>query len=229
MINLETNNEYKLIVNILRHGKTELNERHCYIGITDESLSKNGRNEIMEKALTGMYTPVDKVFASPFKRAVESADIMYPDIVKIIINNFSEMDFGSFEGKNFDELKDNKHYRKWIDEARGASAEEISHEYGDLGEPGADGIVLPENMQSFYERILNGLNEVLLMSLDAGEVSIVAHGGTIMAIASSLSGEDYYSYMLSCGDGLKTEVVYRVNDNGNIEISRFSVIDRICP
>lgn len=229
MIYSKSNNEYKIIVNILRHGKTELNERHCYIGVIDESLSKNGRNEIIEKAESGMYTPVNKVFVSPLKRANESADIMYPDMGKIIINNFAEMDFGSFEGKSFDELKDNKHYRKWIDEARGASEEEISHEYGDLGEPEADGVILPENMQDFYARILGGFNEVLLMALDSNEISIVAHGGTIMAIASALSGEDYYSYMIKCGEGLKTEVIYRVNDDGNVKISRFSVIDRICP
>lgn len=223
---MRINNEYKVVVNIFRHGKTEFNERHCYIGITDEELSENGINELKEKAKSGIYSGIDMLFTSPMKRAVQSSKIMYPQMDGTIIEEFSEMDFGSFEGKNYDELKDNLFYRKWIDEARGISKEEIDELYGDIGNPKKAGIQMPEEMDSYYGRVLEGFMKVLKMSEEKNEVSVVAHGGTIMAVASALSKEDYYSFMFGCGDGIKTLVEFKDND-GTIEISRFSITDRI--
>lgn len=223
---MRINNEYKVVVNILRHGKTEFNERHCYIGITDEELSENGINELKEKAKSGIYSDIDMLFTSPMKRAVQSSKIMYPQMNGTIIEEFSEMDFGSFEGKNYDELKDNLFYRKWIDEARGISKEEIDELYGDIGDPKKVGIQMPEEMDSYYGRVLEGFMKVLKMSEERNEVSVVAHGGTIMAVASALSKEDYYSFMFGCGDGIKTLVEFKDND-GTIEISRFCITDRI--
>lgn len=221
-----TGNENKIKVNIIRHGKTEYNERHCYIGITDGDLSCNGRNELMEKKGKDIYPSCQKLFTSPMKRAIQSVEIMYPDMDSIPVNQLKEMDFGSFEGKNYENLKDNIFYRKWIDESRGASKEELKETYGELENPDMHGIVLPEAMTSYYDRVLSGFKEILLMAKDCEEISIVAHGGTIMAIASALSGDDYYSFMFGCGEGIKAEVEYRIND-GIVEISCFSITGRI--
>lgn len=217
-----------LTVNIIRHGKTSLNERRCYVGRTDESLSKNGVKEIQDKKSKNIYKCPDKLFVSPMKRARESAAIMFDDLEQNAIENFREMDFGSFEGKNYDDLKDNMKYRRWIDKSRGASIEEIESLYG-KDDSVDDGTIMPEEMPVFYERVLKGFDEVLLKSTDVNEVSIVAHGGIIMAILSSLTKEDYYSFMLACGDGISVAVDYSVGNEGNVNISRFSVNNRICP
>ena len=48
----------------------------------------------------------------------------------------------------------------------------------------------------------------------------------LMAIMENFSGEEYYNGMVSCGEGFLVEIEYTEN-NGNIEVTRFGVIDRI--
>ena len=95
----------------IRHGQTKGNEEKRYIGRTDESLSQKGIEEIKNR----LYPGVDTVLVSPMKRCVETAKIIYPDSKYIICNDFRECDFGIFEGKNYDELKNDSDYQKWID------------------------------------------------------------------------------------------------------------------
>ena len=93
----------------IRHGQTKGNEEKRYIGRTDESLSQKGIEEIKNR----LYPDVDTVLVSPMKRCVETAKIIYPDSKYIICNDFRECDFGIFEGKNYDELKNDSDYQKW--------------------------------------------------------------------------------------------------------------------
>jgi len=219
---------HKVEINFIRHGKTELNEKHCYAGITDSPLSKNGRLGIIEKKNASIYTDSELVFVSPLKRCIETTSIIYPNEKQIVIDDFKEMDFGSFEGKCYEELKNNKYYRKWIDSSRGASVEELKEIYGDDCSDEFSNIdtVLPEDRDEFIKRVLRGFDKTLIKSKGKDKISIVAHGGTIMAIASTYEKSDYYKYMVSCGDGIETEVIY-TEENGNIEVSHFSVIDWI--
>ena len=66
-------NENTIKINIIRHGKTLLNEKRCYIGVTDEPLSENGRLEIIQKKEKGIYEDTKVVFVSPMIRAKETA------------------------------------------------------------------------------------------------------------------------------------------------------------
>ena len=91
----------------IRHGQTKGNEEKRYIGRTDESLSQKGIEEIKNR----LYPGVDTVLVSPMKRCVETAKIIYPDSKYIICNDFRECDFGIFEGKNYDELKNDSDYQ----------------------------------------------------------------------------------------------------------------------
>lgn len=49
------------------------------------------------------------------KRCIETADILYPGKVPILVPQWKEMDFGLFEGKNYQELNGDKQYQAWID------------------------------------------------------------------------------------------------------------------
>ena len=135
------------------------------------------------------------------------------------------MDFGSFEGKNYEELKDNIYYRKWIDETRGVADEELKELYSDI-DFNKSNITLPEDKKSFELRVINGLKKVIA-NCDGDDVTIVAHGGTIMAISSLCSDDGYYKYMVKNGEGIEATVAY-TNNNGNVEISRVSFNNRIC-
>jgi len=235
----------KVTVYFIRHGKTALNEKRCYVGVTDESLSENGRSDIENKAISKIYPEADIVFVSPLKRALETAEIIYTDREFFPVEGFREMDFGSFEGKNYEELKDNVYYRRWIDSSAGISDSSnvksndatVMNDVSSM--MGEEGVTLPEDKESFIKRNVSGFYELLkkydsdfdyypsTSSGDKGRIAIVAHGGTIMAIASTFTGEDYYSFQCGCGEVLRAEVEYIKDENGHINVSCFSTDSRI--
>ncbi|QFJ55841.1 histidine phosphatase family protein [Pseudobutyrivibrio xylanivorans] len=166
-------------ITFIRHGKTPGNERKAYIGITDEKLSTDGQELIKNR----VYPPADIVFSSPLARCIETAEIIYPGMKPVIVQDLRETDFGLFEGKNYQELADNPEYQRWIDSG------------------GTEAFPKGESPAAANERFLRGFQEVLKNIGDAEDISIVAHGGTIMAVLSHYFGGDFYSYMTENGEG----------------------------
>lgn len=193
----------------IRHGETVSNSEHRYLGKTDEGLSENGISLLRQAVAAGHYQPVDYLFTSPMKRCIRTADILYPKKQPVIIPEWEEMDFGIFEGKNYRELCDNKQYQDWID----------SH--ATLPFPGG------ESREAFIKRCKEGFYR-MLRCLSAGlshteepvgkrqiTVGAVVHGGTIMALLSSLYGGEYFDYQLPNGGGYTCRLKY---DAGKVRV-----------
>lgn len=49
------------------------------------------------------------------KRCLETAQILYPGQTPIFVPEWTEMDFGAFEGHNYQELAGDPAYQRWID------------------------------------------------------------------------------------------------------------------
>lgn len=177
MMNLEKSLDLYLI----RHGKTPGNEEKRYVGRTEESLSKKGREELLQKKLP----EAQMLFSSPMKRAIESCECLFPGKKVVTIPAFREIDFGDFEGKNYQELSENKEYQAWIDSG------------GTMPFPHGEG------RDTFIQRSLEGYEEMLclLRKSDVERAAAVVHGGTIMAILSAVYGGDYYDYQIPNGEG----------------------------
>lgn len=99
---------------LIRHGKTAGNLLGRYIGSrTDEPLCDEGR-----EGLAGKQLPeVERLYVSPMKRCVETAEILWPgfDRKKMQkVTDLRECDFGDFENKNYKELSGNGDYQAWI-------------------------------------------------------------------------------------------------------------------
>lgn len=212
----------KIKINFIRHGETDLNDKRCYIGLTDESLSEKAKKELKEKTERSLYPKVKTVFVSPLRRAIETSDIIYKNTNKIIIDELKEMDFKSFEGKNYEELCDNEYYRFWLDKCKGISEEELIKYYGKVCNDKNLKELLPESKEDFVNRTVSGFYKIIREAHSEDEISIIAHGGTIMALTSYFMNVDYYEYMVKFKEGITADVSY-MNDNGNIKISRFSV------
>lgn len=178
----------KIVVNLIRHGKTKGNELKQYIGVTDEDLSTKGVEELNGKSLRGS---VDKLFCSPLKRCVQTADILYPNVKYQIVNELAECDFGEFEGKSYDDLKDNPEYQRWID-----SNGEIPFPQG-------------EDNLAFRARCINAFDKIIKWCESEHErgcynnISVVCHGGTIMSILERYSdpNQGFYNWQVKNGDG----------------------------
>ena len=166
-------------ITLIRHGRTSGNREKRYVGATDEALSSEGELDIK----TRHYPNADIVFSSPMIRCLQTAKIIYPDQEPIVIPELRETDFGRFEGKNYQELSGDKEYQAWIESN------------GEAPFPGG------ESRSQASSRTMKGFEKLLALSQDYENISVVAHGGTIMAILSNIFGGDYYSYHVENGEG----------------------------
>ncbi len=108
----------KLIVELIRHGETELQAQGRYQGSVDVPLSGEGRRKLSagreSLSTDGIYRDPAVVYVSPLKRARETASILFPEAVQVVIPGFSEMNFGKFEGRNYKEMENDPDYRAWV-------------------------------------------------------------------------------------------------------------------
>lgn len=172
---------------LIRHGETISNSEHRFIGATDEELSEEGRAKLLYVKENGIYAIPNMLFVSPMLRCRQSAEILFPNVSYTIIQELKEINFGIFEGKNHAELNENANYQKWIDSGGVAAIQN--------GESRAD----------FIKRTLLGFRRMLSLTNEEKAAAIV-HGGTIMAILSSIYGGDFYDYHVECGEGYECRV-----------------------
>ena len=169
---------------IIRHGKTEGNTRKAYIGSTDESL----KPEFIEKIDIKKYPLVEKVFSSPLKRCLETAKIIYPLETKLRIKeDLKECDFGDFEGKNYEELKNDSNYIKWLENN------------------GEEKIPNGESRVEFEKRCQLCFKDIIRECLENNikKIAIICHGGTIMSILHKFvdKSESFYRWQVENLEG----------------------------
>ncbi len=183
-------------ITFIRHGKTAANVRRAYIGATDEPLSEEGKRELLSRKRAGAYPPeeqVGRVFISPMLRCRQSAEILFPHAGLIVIPEWREIDFGDFEGKNYNDLNGNPAYQAWID-----SNGQLPFPNGESREQ------FTARTMRGYERMKTFFREGTRLPEASGqkprEEAAVVHGGTIMALFSALYGGDYYDYLVGNGE-----------------------------
>lgn len=174
--------ENQVILSLIRHGKTEANLEGRYLGRTDEDLTEAGKQEILDRVNAGYYPEADMVFTSAMKRCKTTAELIYPGKKFIELPEWNEIDFGLFEGKNYKELSGNPDYQAWIDSG------------GVTAFPGG------ESREQFIKRCASGMEKMVsMLPKQVERVSIVVHGGTIMALGSRFFGGDYFDYQIKNG------------------------------
>ena len=173
---------------MIRHGKTAGNLKKRYIGRTDEPLCREGILELQHKWQS--YPEV--VFSSPFRRCLETAEILWPDLPVTVVDDFRECDFGEFENKNYKELTGNLKYQAWIDSN------------GTMPFPGG------ESLEVFKERVQRQFQGILDHSIKAGyrSIALAVHGGTIMSIMErwGIPPGEYYRWQVKNGEGFMLQV-----------------------
>lgn len=190
------NRDYK--ITLIRHGITAGNDRKEYIGCrSDMLLSDKGISQVQSMAgnIRDIVGDMPTIISSPMRRCIETAGYIWPDIKPEQVDDLKEMDFGDFEGKNYQDLNGNPEYQRWIDSG------------GRAAFPNGEGL------EEFSNRVMNALRSVLdnYSSGDGSrinEVTIVCHGGTIMAVMSSIFGEDYYDHIVGNLCGYTLELSY---------------------
>ena len=167
-----------MTIYLIRHGKTEANEKHLYCGSTDLSLSVAGREE-----LQNIHYNINNVrfITSGMKRTNETLQTLFGDIPYKIDPRLREVDFGIFELHSYDELKDTQEYQTWL-----------------TGDNDAN---IPPNGESGVQmkrRVLNAFSEI------KEDTCIITHGGVIASIMEHLfpnEGKNRYQWQPKPGTG----------------------------
>ncbi len=167
---------------LIRHGRTEANEKWLYCGSTDLYLSDSGAAELQKVTHN---VPEDAVFiTSGMNRTNQTLNILFGDVTFLVDSRFREVDFGVFEMKSYETLKEQADYQAWI---TGDNEKNVP--------PGG------ESGEQMKKRVLEGLQE---LQYDAKNVVLVSHGGVIAAIMEylfSAEGKNRYQWQPKPGHG----------------------------
>lgn len=158
----------------MRHGETVWNTERRYQGMTDIELSEEGLRQAECAAKRFKNIKIDKIYASPLKRAMKTAEKIAAEkgIEIISEDDFREIHFGEWEGKTVPELteKYGESYTNFIREP---------HKYGFPGEGSVENVI---------NRIKPGIDR--LIAEEKGNVLIVSHGGIIRLMIMYIMGLD---------------------------------------
>jgi broad specificity phosphatase PhoE len=155
-------NGYSLRLVLIRHGEPEPEAKGKCYGILDVGLSHTGRAQIQAKLASVRNLRAVALYASPLKRAVESASIAGAclGLQAIIRPELQEINFGRLEGMSFSEIEKlyPEEYRLWME-----SPTRIKFPEG-------------ESFAEMKARVVNFKNS--LLNTHQGEtVVLVSHGG----------------------------------------------------
>lgn len=196
---------------LIRHGSTAGNLEHRYVGKTDEPLTKEALH-LLEK-IKEYYPRPDCVFVSPLVRCVQTAEALFPEMQPRKMLQLREMDFGEFEYKNYEELKEDERYQKWIDSN------------GTETFPGG------ESRKAFAGRCCAAFEKACQEAKKEGsrELAFVVHGGTIMAILDRYAWphRDYFEWQVKNGEGFSCELSW-TSEKESSQIEQPSSMDEIC-
>lgn len=167
-----------MTIYLIRHGKTEANERHLYCGSTDLSLSEAGKSELCQ-----LHYDIKNVrfLTSGMKRTNETLQILFGDVPFEVEPPFREVDFGIFEMHSYEELKDTPAYQDWLTGDNEANVP-----------PGGESGV------QMKERVLQAFSEI------REDTCIITHGGVIATIMERLfpnEGKNRYEWQPKNGQG----------------------------
>ncbi len=184
---------------LFRHGLTVANERHLYCGSTDLPLSETGRRELRALRASGVLPAIDgmRVITSGARRCEETLTELYGAIPFETEPELWEMDFGDFELRSYEELKNDPAYLAWIT--------------GDNEANVAPGGESGDMMRKRAIAALGGLLE------DGRPAAVFTHGGVIAAIMQCLfpwPGKNRYQWQPEPGRGY----VINTSDNTYMKI-----------
>ena len=186
----------------IRHGQTNWNKERRYCGSLDVPLSKEGK--LQAAKLKGKFTAdaFDKIYASPRKRAMQTARVVFGNAARIIkVKGMCEINFGILEGMRHKEML-KKHpsvYKKW------------------LKDPFNNHIPKAERLAAFKKRVVGTIAK--LIKQNSGKtIAIFCHGGSIAVFISHIKGKkDFWKYIPK-----SASVTVVAHARGKLAIKQFS-------
>ncbi|WP_335869893.1 histidine phosphatase family protein [Bacillus sp. 2205SS5-2] len=177
---------------LVRHGLTDWNREKRYLGHTD-------RDVIVEELeqLSSLKKEIGRlrfhyVYSSDLVRCLSTLDFLDLSVTYCEDARLRELNFGEWEGKTFEELKDFSLYHEWIN-----NWEQTSPPKGESG-------------IAFQQRV-NSCVEEMLETIDSANILIVTHGGVIRYLLSKFKASNFFweSPVVKHGQCLAVRLVER--------------------
>ncbi len=156
----------RVVIALYRHGLTEENKRKAYLGWNDSPLCP-------ESMALPVLQEYDRYFSSDLKRCVTTAKRLFPNARSILLKELREMDFGGWEGKTYEDLKDDVHYRQWL-----INPFQYSPPNG-------------ESFPAFLNRVEAGWKKIVyqISTSNIQRCAVITHAGVIRSILTAYAPE----------------------------------------
>ncbi len=165
---------------LLRHAQTEGSLRNLYYGAADIPALPESLAELHRRA--GDYPTAQRYYTSGMLRTEQTLAAIYGDVPHTRLPGLREMDFGDFEMKSYEELKDIPAYQAWITD--------VEHNPCPHG----------ESAPQVLRRSLAAITPVVQGTEDA---VCVIHGGVTAGLMMAWFGGGRYDYSVSPGQGFQ--------------------------
>lgn len=151
-----------MILTLIRHGLTEGNLRRLYYGGADIPLAPEGEAELRRLRECVDYPRGEDYYTSGMLRTEQTFALLYGETPHEKVPGLREMDFGAWEMRPYEELKEESAFQAWCT--------------GDVERNRAPG---GESFQIVYDRVGEAIAPILARGRDA---VCVIHGGVIVML-----------------------------------------------
>ncbi len=172
----------RVVIALFRHGVTEENKRKAYLGWNDSPLCAESK----ELSTTKRY---ERYFSSDLQRCIRTSDILFPKTKLVLLEELREMNFGKWEGKTYDDLRENRRYRQW------------------LSDPVDNCPPAGESFHQFSKRVQVGWDRIThdVISQNLQSCAVISHGGVIRYLLSKFAPEqkEFWSWQIQHNHGFE--------------------------
>jgi broad specificity phosphatase PhoE len=162
---------------LARHGETDWNRARRWQGHADRPLTARGREQAAALAERLVEIPLDAVYSSDLRRAVDTAAAVAEaqGLEVVELRDLREVNVGSWQGLTRDEAEARfpEGFRRWL---AGGTGWDDGETYGQM-----------------TARVVAAVAEIAA-DHEGGRILIVAHGGPIRAVHAAALGLDVEAY-----------------------------------
>lgn len=189
----------------VRHGITAWNLERRYQGQQDIPLlfpdAEAGLLALRDALLNERF---DAIYSSDLNRCQQTlawAEVAKVGVPLTLEPRLRELDFGEYEGKVYDDLKDLQHYRAWIDSV------------GELPTPGGESAI------QLRGRLAAWLQDLAANAQGSGHKKVLAvtHGGVIRELRRRFETVHFWDGTVLQAQGRRWQLIYKKDANGKGE------------
>jgi 2,3-bisphosphoglycerate-dependent phosphoglycerate mutase len=190
---------------LIRHGKSEYNEKGIWTGWDNPSLIESGKEDAMRAAKDIHDLKFDSIYSSPLLRVTQTRDIIKKELgleqIPTIENEaLNERHYGDFTGKNKWQVKDS------------VGEEEFQKIRRSWDYPIPNG----ESMKQVFDRIVPYYHSEIEPLLKSGKnILIVSSGNSLRALVKELDGLDE-NQISELEFGIGEVYLYTIDTDGNV-------------